>query len=239
VCWPPRLAPRSPAPHSRAVAELPRPCVCLVTDRRQVLPDARTLSAELVALDRWLDEALAARIDLIQVRERDLDARVLESLVRRLVTRAGSTLIVVNDRADIARASGAHGVHLRAQGPTEERIRTVGPPGWIIGRSIHDPGEVRLHPGVAYFLFGTVFPSRSKEAGTPTTGIEGLTAAVRSSRLPVLAIGGITPARATECMAAGAAGVAAIGVFLPAGSRPDAIGPARGVAAFRSALRGT
>ncbi|HKV99128.1 MAG TPA: thiamine phosphate synthase, partial [Vicinamibacterales bacterium] len=88
---------------------LARPWLCLVTDRSLVSPDARTPAAALSALEGWLDEALAADLDLIQIRERDLDARTLERLVRGLVERRGArpVRLVVNERADVALAAGA------------------------------------------------------------------------------------------------------------------------------------
>ena len=60
---------------------VPRPCLCLVTDRRQLSPDARTTLEEVRALDRWLDEAIGL-VDLLQIRERDLDAADLCRLTR-------------------------------------------------------------------------------------------------------------------------------------------------------------
>src|SRR5687767_5292550 len=89
--------------------------ICLVTDRRRLSPGA----VENEAADRLVELVAAAAdagIDVIQVRERDLAARELTSLVRRCVSAvAGSnTKVVVNDRVDIAVAAGAHGVHLRS-----------------------------------------------------------------------------------------------------------------------------
>lgn len=198
------------------MSTLPKPCFCLVTDRRRLVPDARTLSVEIARIERQADEALQAGIDMIQVRERDLDARVLRDLTVRLVSlAAGRALILVNDRADVALAAGAAGVHLRADGPAVLRVRTLGPDGWVIGRSIHTPAEAAEHAGADYLLFGTVQPTASKPAGHRVAGIAGLEAAVRSAAgTPVLAIGGLTPRESAACREAGAAGVAATGAFL-------------------------
>src|SRR5436190_208431 len=76
-------------------------------------------------------------VDLVQVRERDLDAAPLAMFTRGLVARAGRTRILVNDRADVAFAAGAHGVHLRASSVPADRVRAVGA-GWVVGQSIHE-----------------------------------------------------------------------------------------------------
>jgi len=215
----------------------PFPWICLVTDRRGLSPGARTTRDELLAVEAQVAEAIAAGVDLIQIREPDLDAAMLAALTKRLVDRAadGTTRIIVNDRADVARAAGAAGVHLRADGPPAARVRPLGPSGWTVGRSIHTPEDARLANATDYVIFGTVFRSGSKPADAPIAGVEGLSAAVIASAVPVLAIGGITPAGTVACRDAGAAGVAAIGAFFPPGLRPGALGPAEAVLAFRRA----
>jgi len=217
------------------VTGIARPCICLVTDRRQLSPDARTIADELHALSRWIDQA-ADLVDLIQIRERDLEGARLLALASDVVSRAKGTrtAVVVNDRADVALAARAAGVHLRADGPAVERVRAIGPGGWIVGRSIHSVDEAATS-GADYVIFGTVFPSRSKREGL-SQGIEHLQAAARASRAPLLAIGGIDPGRAGECWRAGAAGVAAIGLFLPEGRAPGSLGIARAVDALRAAM---
>ncbi len=214
------------------------PCVCLVTDRRQLSPDARTTRDELDALEHWLDEAIG-RVDLIQVREPDLDARTLCGVASRVAARArgSGTAVIVNDRADVARAAGADGVHLRGDGPPAARVRTIAAPGWLIGRSVHAVEEARASDGADFLIFGTVFPTRSKPAATAVQGVDGLAAAVRGAGVPVLAIGGVDAARAEVCRQAGAAGVAAIGLFLPPGRAPAAIGIERAVDVLRRALQ--
>jgi thiamine-phosphate pyrophosphorylase len=211
---------------------LPAPCLCLVTDRRQLAPDARTTSHEVAALERWLDDALAADVDLIQIRERDLDARELAALTRRVIANRGDRAprIVVNDRADVALAAGADGVHVRGDGPPVETVRTLGPASWLVGRSVHTIGEVREHAAADYLFFGTVFPGGSKGASAPTQGLEALAGAVAASQTPIIAIGGMTPAGARQAVVHGAAGIAAIGAFLAPG------GPVRAAAEIRAAM---
>jgi thiamine-phosphate pyrophosphorylase len=218
------------------VSRLPVPCVYLVTDRRRLSPDARTTREQVSALERWLDDAIEAWVDVIQLRERDLDAVVLRDLAARVVARARGTAtrVVVNDRADVAQAAHADGVHLRADGAPPARVRALDP-GWLIGRSVHRAGDAR-ETAADYLLFGTMFASASKPPGWVVGGLDGLRAVVDASSVPVVAIGGIDPAGARACAEAGAAGVAGIGVFLPQGLAPGGLGVKRAVDALRAAL---
>ena len=213
------------------------PAICLVTDRHQLCPDARTEASALRQLESWLDDAID-RVDLIQVRERDVEGRRLLALADRLArrTRGTRTRLVVNDRADVAVAAGLDGVHLRADGPAVSRVRSLGPHGWLVGRSVHGLDEVRAQSAADYLLFGTMFPTGSKPPGTPVQGADALSAAVRATSVPVVAIGGITAARARVCFETGAAGVAAIGLFLPEGQKPGALGVRRAVSELRAAF---
>lgn len=219
------------------MSRLPPRSLHLVTSRRRLAPDARTARAEAAALDAQIDAAIDAGIDIVQIRERDLEAgRLLDVAVGAVARASGTaTRIVVNERADVAASAGAAGVHLPASGVPADRLRQLSA-AWLIGRSIH-PGE---HPpdlaGLDYVLFGTVFQSESKGPGDPIAGLEALGAAARTCGRPVVAIGGITPARAVECVRAGAAGLAAIGAFLPPGRGRDALGVRAAVAAFRAAM---
>lgn len=210
------------------------PRLCLVTDRRRL--GARTKEAALLALEAQCEEGLAAGIELLLLREPDLDARPYVTLATRLVARSAgaSTTIIVSDRADVARASGA-GLHLKSDGPPATRLRAFMGAATTIGRSAHDAGEIAGQHDVDYWLFGTVFSSGSKPAGWTASGEEALAAAVRVARAPLLAIGGVTAANAGACRQAGAAGVAGIEIFLPRGTSPGALGPAAAARALREA----
>jgi thiamine-phosphate diphosphorylase len=180
--------------------------ICLVTDRRRADP---------VQQARWAAEA---GIDLIQVRERDLEAAALAALVTDVltVTRGTRTRIVVNDRLDVALACGAGGVHLRGDSVPVSAARRLARAGFLVGRSVHRLDELERAAGADYLIAGTVFPTASKAAGVAQPqllGIEGLAALARAAPVPVLAIGGITDDRIDEITAAGAAGFAAIGLF--------------------------
>jgi thiamine-phosphate pyrophosphorylase len=167
--------------------------------------------------------AAAAGVGLIQVRESELSDRALVALVRAIRDRVAphGVRVVVNDRLDVALASGADGVHLKSASiPVVEALR-LAPPGWLIGRSIHAVAEIErgVAAGAHYLIFGSVFPTQSKPAGCDTAGLAGLAAIVRAaSPVPVLGIGGIGPDQARGVAAAGAAGLAAIDAFLPPGS---------------------
>ena len=214
---------------------LPRPALCLVTDRRAVAPDARTVSAQLAALERQLDEAIEAGIDLIQLREGDLSAQDLLALAARVGSRArpSQTRVLVNDRADVALTIPDVGLHLKSDGPPVSVVRPLAGADRLIGRSTHDPVDKRLADRADVLVFGTVFPSASKPPDAPAAGVDALRRACAAVTVPVLAIGGVTPERAADCLRAGAAGIAAIGIFLPAGRAPGAIGPRAAALALR------
>jgi thiamine-phosphate pyrophosphorylase len=187
------------------------PVICLVTDR------SGYGSAWEDATVRRVAAAASAGVHLIQVRERDLEARDLFRLTQRCLeaVEGTQTRVIVNDRLDVALAAGAHGVHLPGNGVAVDRLRTGMPPGFLIGRSVHSAAEARAaagRGGVDYLIFGTIFPTSSKP-GVPRTGLVPLADACRSTTLPILAIGGVTEDRFDAVAASGAAGFAAIGLF--------------------------
>jgi thiamine-phosphate diphosphorylase len=216
-------------------ARLPPASLTLVTSRHRLSPDARTARDEWVALEALLDEAIDARVDVIQIREPDAEARQLCACVDAVVRRAsGSDVrVVVNDRVDVAVGTGADGVHLPARGLPSPRARRL-MPGGIVGRSVHQGDPLDL-AGLDYVLFGTVFASESKP-GVDAAGVDALAEIAARIAVPVLAIGGITPQRARACLDAGASGIAAIGAFLPPGRSSDGLGVRPAVRAFREAL---
>jgi thiamine-phosphate pyrophosphorylase len=222
-----------------SVSTFRRPIICLVTDRRRLAPGAGA-EAQVDALVAQVAEAARAGADLVQVRERDLDAAALLSLARRGVdvTRGSRTRVVINDRVDVALAAGADGVHLRADSIEPRRARALVPGGWTIGRSVHAAGEAaRAGAAVDYLVFGAVFPTGSKTPGHSIAGLAALADAAARGSAPVLAIGGVTVDRLAEVFAAGAAGVAAIGLFLPPDpSDPARLGPSAAIAAIRHAF---
>ena len=181
--------------------------ICLVTDRRR-----RRLIEQAA-------EAAEAGVDIIHIRERDLEAAELSALVRDITavvqaTRGSSTKVVVNDRVDVAMACGADGVHLRGDSMPAVRVRRMTPDGFLIGRSVHSAEEASAAAaGVDYLVAGTVFPTTSKSGHTVRLGLPGLSAIAHTVSVPVLAIGGMSVERASEVAEAGASGISAIGLF--------------------------
>jgi len=192
--------------------------LCLVTDRRR-LGAALGLEAgaSTEALRAQVLAAAEAGIDLVQVREPDLEAGVLVQLVRALVSDIShtATRVLVNDRLDVALAAGAAGVHLKERSFPVSAARAIAGPGFRIGRSVHGPATATLAGNADYLIAGTVLPTVSKPSAV-CLGWEGLSAVVKGAGdRPVLAIGGIDLPSIPLVAACGAAGVAAIGAFIP------------------------
>lgn len=161
-----------------------------------------------------LSAGVRAGATLLILREPDMSAHALCELTMELARhpQRGDLRVVVNDRLDVALAAGAHGVHLRADGPPVSVVRALTPPGFLIGRSAHSDAEIDLAAGANYLIYGTIFATPSKP-GAPGQGLVALKRAVGRFAGPVLAIGGITPELVPDVLATGAAGFAAIRMF--------------------------
>jgi thiamine-phosphate pyrophosphorylase len=208
-----------------------------ITDRYQFAGSDQEKKEKLLARIGW---AAQCGVDYIQLRERDLTARELETLTSEaiavvreaaaILSNAGKgTKLLVNSRMDVALATGADGVHLRSTDMAASEARAIVAKAWsrnearaqgffFISVSCHSGKEVRLAEshGADMVLFAPVF-EKSEGRGAPH-GIQGLRAVCRDSRaarpaVHVLALGGVTVNNAGACMHAGAAGVAGIRLF--------------------------
>jgi thiamine-phosphate pyrophosphorylase len=185
--------------------------LCLVTDRRTTA--GRSLASVVEA-------CLGAGLPAVQLREKDLGGRELWRLaaeLRTLTARSGARLLV-NDRADVALAVGADGVHLPGDGFPPEAARALVGPARLVGVSTHTVEEVEAAgaAGADYVVFGPVYDTPSKRPYGAPRGPAALAAACRQDRVPVVAIGGVTAARVPEVRDAGAAGIAVIRALLEA-----------------------
>ncbi|MBX6395940.1 MAG: thiamine phosphate synthase [Alicyclobacillaceae bacterium] len=176
---------------------------------------------------------VAGKVDAIQLRYKAAPALDLYHLAEqfRLILAGTSTKLFINDRVDVALAVEADGVHLAGKSLPVERVRAIVPPRMIIGRSVHSVPEAveAERQGADYVTFGHVFATSSKP-GLPPKGPAALRAVVEAVSIPVMAIGGITPANAGEVARTRCAGVAVIGAVMAHHN------PAEAALALRSAL---
>lgn len=225
---------------SSPVIDRENPILCYVTDRRSlnVMPGIALEAAlvEHIAI-------AAVGVDWVQIRERDLAARPLAELTRDAIARTRrlgtdcAARIIVNDRVDVAVTEGADGVHLGESSLAVADVaawvkRTASgvvvsdhgaasqfPVGasadFLIGASCHslEAAQTAVRGGADYIFFGPVFATPSKAKFGEPQGAKKLAAVCSEVSVPVIAIGGITLVNAGECMAAGAAGIAAIRLF--------------------------
>ena len=168
----------------------------------------------------------------VQLRVKRGSTRAFVELARALVA-AVAVPFIVNDRLDVALVAGAAGVHLGQDDLPLAAARRAAP-GLLIGVSTHDPQQAAeaARAGADYLGFGPIFATATKDNPDPVQGLEGLALAVQAAgSVPVVAIGGITPAHAAAIAATGAAAACAISAVNGA---PDVASAARVIAtAFR------
>lgn len=156
----------------------------------------------------------------IQLRLKDVPARDLVNVAKALINAVGVP-VVVNDRADVAIAAGAAGVHLGIDDVPPSAIRHIAPNDFIIGVSVGNDAEVENSAGADYAGIGPFFLTASKQDAGEPLGPDGFARLAAATRLPAVAVGGVTAENALLPIQAGAAGIAVIaGVF--ASSDPEA-----------------
>jgi thiamine-phosphate pyrophosphorylase len=173
-----------------------------------------------------VEECLGAGLRAVQLREKDLEARDLLALADTLreATRRHGARLIVNDRADVALAAAADGVQRTHASLPVSALREITPAGFLVGASVHGEPEAReaAAQGADFIVFGPVYGTPSKRRYGPPQGLAALEAVAGAVNRPVLAVGGLTPQRVAEVLAAGAAGVAVIGAIYAAARPADA-----------------
>jgi thiamine-phosphate diphosphorylase len=200
--------------------------ICLVTDRRRLGVAVGAGPADyLDVLGQQISAAAEAGIDVVQIREPDLDARILTAFVRTMIGRLHGTLtrLLVNDRLDVALAAGADGVHLKESSFAPELARRLAstsanaPPNrrFIVTCAVHTPFTATARSSADFIVAGTVLPTVSK-ARADYLDWKGLGEVIGAANAtPVLGIGGLDLGSVRSLAAVGAAGLAAVGAFIP------------------------
>ena len=188
--------------------KLPRPIIYPITS-------GKTTSQTTPDILQLIRAAVEAEVTLFQIREKSLPARALYELMARAaeITRGSKTRLLVNDRADIARAAGADGVHLTAHSLPADVVRQTCGAEFLIGVSTHSLEEARAarDKGADFVVFGPVFETESKRGFGAPQGLDKLRQVTSDlGNFPVLAIGGISLENAGACFDVGASGIAAI-----------------------------
>jgi thiamine-phosphate pyrophosphorylase len=172
--------------------------------------------------------AVMGGVAIVQVREKDASVREYLSILRdvRAMLEPLNVPLFVNDRVDVALATGAAGIHVGQQDMPCADVRRLVGPSCIIGVSVSTPQEAEQAQadGADYLGISPVFATPTKTDTPDATGLEGLRAIRKATRLPLVAIGGIHVGNAARVVAAGADGVAVVSAIM---SAPDPEGAAQ------------
>ncbi len=174
-----------------------------------------------------VSRSLAGGADIIQLREKDLSSREFLEIalkIKKLFDGYKDRLFIVNDRVDIALASGAAGVHLGREDMPVSYARKILGPVAVIGVSVSSPeeAEMAVSEGASYLGAGAVYPTSTKpEAGV--IGLSGIREISSAVKIPVIAIGGVTRNNAAGVIAAGASGVAVVSAVMAADNPSQAV----------------
>lgn len=176
---------------------------------------------------------LDSGVRLLQLRAKDASGRDVLRWTDAIAARVGTypgTLLITNDRVDVALAAGVPNVHVGQDDLTPVDVRALVGPAGVVGLSTHTTSQVASACAmpIDYLAIGPVFDTRTKATGYEAVGLDlvrhaAAAAAQASAPLPVVAIGGITADRAGEVIEAGAAAVAVIGGLVAEGDPSAAI----------------
>lgn len=190
----------------------PEPIIYLITKGEATDSDFTDACSAVLETIRL---AVETQVSLVQIREKHLSARLLFELTRSAaeITRGSATRLLVNDRADIAIAAGADGVHLAADSIPTGALRQKLLPGFLIGVSTHSHEAVRTaaKAGADFAVFGPIFQTPGKGRPRGLADLRALCA--KTGPFAVIGIGGIDPANCGSVLASGASGIAGIRSF--------------------------
>ena len=192
-------------------------------------------SEDFARVLRLTEAAVSAKIDLLQIREKQLTGKTLYALATSAarITKGSKTKLLINDRADVALTTGADGVHLTTSSMPSKNVRQAFGESLLIGASTHSLAEaVAARAGGADFIvYGPIFETRSKEKFDAPVGLDSLARICSElAPFPVLALGGITLDRVAGCLLAGASGIAAISMLQDAARLCELVGRIRAMA---------
>lgn len=200
-----------------------------------VIADVATLARKGMALREFVQQVLAAGVEILQLRDKDgTPQQVLAHAAQISELLAGSACLpVMNDRADLALLAGWHAVHVGHQDMPPEAVRRLldlleeemlPSRRSVVGVSTHNDEQVRAanEGGADYVAVGPVFATGTKVDAEPVIGLEGVRRARELTRKPLVAIGGITPENARAVREAGADSVAVIGGLFRTGQSVEA-----------------
>ncbi len=170
-----------------------KPLIYLITDGETTAENFSKNSLQTLEI---IKKAVESEISLIQIREKQLSAKLVFELTAKAaeITKNSNTKLLVNDRADIALAANADGVHLPANSLSSNIVRANFPPDFIIGVSAHSLEEVQKgkFDGADFATFSPIFATESKKRYGAPQGIEKLREVIQTiENFPVIALGGI------------------------------------------------
>ena len=176
--------------------------IYVITDPSAALPVAEQARAAARGGAAW-----------VQLRDKTASNDDLAALIRHLLPEmtALGALLIVNDRVEVALATGAHGLHIGQGDGDAAAIRQRMPPGMILGLSIETVAQARvIPPGVDYIGAGPVRATFTKPDHATPTGFDGLAQIVAATSLPTYAIGGLKSGDAAALRATGAIGMVVV-----------------------------